>query len=702
MDIKKDILWRVYLVYLLILIFAFAIIGKIIFIQLREGPELLKKVQQQDLKYVDIDAVRGNIYADDESLLATSIPIFDIRMDVDCENISDKYFDEKIDSLAYCLSHLFENKTPYQYKKNLKKARDNGNRYYLIKRKVTYSELKKLRKFPIFRKGKYKGGLIAIPRTKRIMPFKNLARRTIGYENKENNIYVGLEGAFSEYLTGISGKQLMRRIGNGDWRPVADENSIEPKDGKNIVSSIDINIQDVAESALHQHLIDHKAFQGCAILMEVETGYIKAIVNLRYDSTSKAYKESYNYAISERFEPGSTFKLASMMAILEDGKIKLTDTIDIGKGWTVYHNKTLKDIHNIRDGKITVREAFEKSSNVGISKIIHTAYKDNPDKFADHLYDFKLNEKLNIKIEGERNPVIKHPKNRQSWYGTTLPWMSVGYETLLTPLQILTFYNAVANNGKMMKPQFVKRIQKAGKTIKTFEPVVRHKSICSQKTIDSLKSLLEGVVLRGTAQRLKNSIYQIAGKTGTAQIAEDKRGYIKGLYNSSFAGYFPADNPKYSCIVTVNKPTAGRYYGSSVAAPVFKEIADKVYATQLNINMQKESGNEKVKLPLFASGYTKDIETIISELNIQIDSNYISTDYAVSLPGENLAKLGQKIIKPELVPNVKGMGARDAVYLLESLGLKTIISGKGKVKYQSIKPGESLMKYKAIKIELSI
>ncbi|MCD4771932.1 MAG: transpeptidase family protein [Bacteroidales bacterium] len=701
MDIKKDILWRVYLVYLFILIFAFAIVGKIVFIQLKEGPELLKKVQQQDLKYVDIDAVRGNIYANDESLLATSIPIFDIRMDVDCENISDKYFNEEIDSLAYCLSHLFNDKTPYKYKKELKKARENGNRYYLIRRKITYLELKKLRQFPIFRKGKYKGGLIVIPRTKRKMPFKNLARRTIGYENKENNIYVGLEGAFSEYLTGTDGKQLMRRIGNGDWKPVTDENSIEPKDGKDIVSSIDVNIQDVAENALHQHLIDHKAFQGCAILMEVETGYIKAIANLRYDSSSKIYRESYNYAISEKIEHGSTFKLASMMVILEDGKIKLTDTIDVGKGWIVYHNETLRDVHNIRDGKITVREAFEKSSNVGISKIIYTAYNDNPDDFVDYLYDIKLNEKLNINIQGERSPLIKHPKNREIWYGTTLPWMSVGYETLLTPLQVLTFYNAVANNGKMMKPQFVKRIKKAGKTIKTFEPEVRHKSICSQQTIDSLKSLLEGVVLRGTAQRLKSSIYQIAGKTGTAQIAEGNNGYGKA-YNSSFVGYFPADNPKYSCIVTVNRPTAGRYYGSSVAAPVFKEIADKVYATQLNINMQKEDKNENTKLPFFTSGYTKDIETVISELNIEIDSGEINTEYAVTLPGENSAKLGQKIIKPGLVPNVKGMGVKDAVYLLESLGLKTIISGKGKVKYQSIEPGVSLKKFNAIKLELSI
>ena len=698
MDIKKDILWRVYLVYLFILIFAVAIVGKIVYIQLREGPELLLKVQTHELKYFNIDAVRGNIYSDDESLLATSIPIFDIRMDVGCVNISDKFFDKKVDSLAYCLSKLLKNKTADQYKKDLKRNRKKNHHYYLIASRIKYSELKKLRKFPIFRRGKYKGGLIIIPRTKRKTPFKELAKRTIGFENKENNIYVGLEGAFSEYLTGKDGKQLMRRIGHGEWKPIADNNSLKPKDGQNIVSSIDINIQDVAENALHKHLIDNKAFQGCAILMEVETGFIKAIANLRYDSTSKTYKESYNQAISERFEPGSVFKLMSMMTVLEDKKVKLTDTIDIGKGWTVYYNRTMKDVHAIRDGKITVREAFEKSSNVGISKIIHDAYKDKQSKYVDHLYDCKLNEKLGIKILGEGNPVIKHPKNKKTWYGTTLPWMSVGYEILLTPLQILNFYNAVANNGKMMKPQFVRRIEKAGRTIKTFDPIIIKESICSKQTTDSLKSLLEGVVLRGTAQSLKNSIYQIAGKTGTAQVAEGNKGYIKGFYNSSFAGYFPADNPKYSCIVIVNKPTAGRYYGSSVAAPVFKEIADKVYATQLDIHMQEDIETEKIKFPVFISGYTQDIKTIFSDLNIEIEKSIINTDFAVILPGE----LGQKLIKPGVVPNVKGMGVRDAVYLLESLGLKTIISGKGKVKYQSIKQGVSLKKFSTIKLELSI
>ncbi|MCK4639399.1 MAG: penicillin-binding protein 2, partial [Bacteroidales bacterium] len=427
-----------------------------------------------------------------------------------------------------------------------------------------------------------------IPKTIRKMPFKELAKRTIGYENKKENLFVGLEGAYSEYLEGKKGKQLRQRICNGDWKPIQDENEIEPQNGKDIITTIDINIQDVAENALLEHLKEHKAFQGCAILMEVETGYIKAIANLQYDSSDNKYKESYNYAFAENVEPGSTFKLASMIAVIEDRKVNLSDTIDTGDGWIVYYNRTMRDAYKIRDGKITCREAFEKSSNVGVSMIIWDAYKKNPEKFVEHLYDMSLNKPLGIEFQGEGHPFIKHPKDKKIWYGTTLPWMSVGYEISLTPLQILTFYNAVANGGKMVKPMFVKEIRQTGKTIKTFKPVVINKSICSKRTIDTVQSLLEGVVERGTAKSLNNSIYKIAGKTGTAQIANKNKGYNKGFYNASFVGYFPADDPKYSCIVVVNKPSGGKYYGSSVAAPVFKEIADKVYATQLDIHQQNE------------------------------------------------------------------------------------------------------------------
>ncbi|MDZ7743831.1 MAG: penicillin-binding protein [Bacteroidota bacterium] len=700
-NIKRDILWRVYIVYLVVFLFALAVIGKVVYIQFSEGKELIAKAKKQELKYFKREAVRGNIYASDGKLLATSIPIFEIRMDVDSDNISDKFFNQNVDSLAYCLSKLFRNKSHSAYKRDLIRARSNGNRYYLIKRDVTYSQLKELREFPIFRLGKYRGGLISIAQTKRQMLFKELARRTIGYHLEQEDIYVGLEGAFADVLQGIDGQQLRRRINNGDWIPVHDKNEIESENGKDIISTIDIEIQDVAENALRQHLEEHKAYQGCAILMEVETGFIRAIANLRYDSSGRAYAESYNYAIAENVEPGSTFKLASMLALLEDDKVSLSDTIDTGDGWTTYYGHTMKDAHKIGDGRISVRDAFEKSSNVGISMLVNEAYQDNPAKYVEHLYETGLNKPLGISIPGEGHPLIKHPRNKESWYGTTLPWMSIGYEVLLAPIHILAFYNAIANNGVMVKPLFVEEVHQAGQRIRQFEPEVLNASFCSQSTIDSLKSLLEGVVERGTATRLNNSIYKIAGKTGTAQIADRNMGYSKKIYNASFVGYFPADNPKYSCIVVVSKPSGGWYYGSSVAAPVFKEIADKVYSTQLDIHSEPPGESEQAKIPLFIAGNTKEIKKIIRDCNLKTDSINCNSDWSVLIPGSESAEVAPRYIKDGQVPNVIGMGAKDAIYILESLGLETRLKGMGKVKSQSLPAGSILKKGQKIYLELS-
>ena len=699
-DIKKDILWRVYLVYLGILFFGIVIIGKIVYIQFYEGNALIKKARQQELKYFNIEAVRGNICASDGSLLATSVPVFEIRMDVSSNLISDEFFNKKVDSLAYCLSKLFKNKSKKEYLSDLKNARKKGNRYFRLKQKVKYEQLKELRTFPILRLGKYRGGLIVIPKTIRKMPFKELAKRTIGFENKKENLFVGLEGAYSEYLEGKMGKQLRQRICNGDWKSIQDENEIEPQNGKDIITTIDINIQDVAENALLEHLKEHKAFQGCAILMEVETGYIKAIANLQYDSSDNKYKESYNYAFAENVEPGSTFKLASMIAVIEDKKVNLSDTIDTGDGWIVYYNRTMRDAYKIRDGKITCREAFEKSSNVGVSMIIWDAYKKNPEKFVEHLYDMSLNKPLGIEFQGEGHPFIKHPKDKKIWYGTTLPWMSVGYEISLTPLQILTFYNAVANRGKMVKPMFVKEIWQTGKIIKTFKPVVINKSICSKRTIDTVQSLLEGVVERGTAKNLNNSIYKIAGKTGTAQIANKNKGYSE-FYNASFVGYFPADDPKYSCIVVVNKPSGGKYYGSSVAAPVFKEIADKVYATQLDIHQQNEEEQGEIYIPLVTAGNQSDLQKFYQTFDFPIDTLSSTAEWVVTSRNDNSVKFGEKRIKPEIVPNVYGMSAKDAIYILENLGMRTKLRGKGIVKNQSVKAGSKVRKGTEITLNLS-
>ena len=695
--IDKDILWRVYLIYLLVLIFGLAIIGRVCYIQFIEGDKWLTKAKELTIKYENIEAVRGNIFATDRSLLASSVPIFDIRMDAKNSNITNSLFNSKIDSLAYCLSNLFINKTKTAYKNDLLNARKKGNRYFLVKRNVTYSELKKLRKFPLFRKGQYQGGLIIIKKEKRAMPFKELAARTIGYER--NGYYVGLEGAYSNQLQGVSGKRLMQKIANSVWIPVNSENEIEPKDGNDIVTTIDINIQDVAEEALKKQLIKHGANHGCAILMEVKTGHIKAIANLGI-SKNGTYYEDYNYAIGESSEPGSTFKLPSLMVALEDKVINLDDSVNTGNGVTRYYGIEMFDSENHGYGKISVQHAFEVSSNVGISKVIYNAYSKNPQKFIDGLYKLGLNKKLGVEIVGEGKPYIKSADDKD-WSGISLPWMAHGYEVEITPLQLLTFYNAVANNGVMVKPMFVKEIRHAGKVIKSFEPHIINESICSNETIKKAKILLEGVVENGTARNLKNSIYKIAGKTGTAQIASGSTGYNKKDYKASFVGYFPADNPMYSCIVIINNPTQGSYYGSSVAGPVFKEIADKVYATQLNLhNNEREEISFNKSIPLVKSGNQSDIETIYKNLEFPIKSIDPDAEWVTCFLVSDSVKIKPKTINYKVMPNLIGWGVKDALFILENMGLKVKISGKGLVKHQSIKAGNIINKGDMVQIIL--
>lgn len=699
-DPGKDILWRVYLVYFVILVFAVAIIAKIVFIQIKEGPELKAKAQTQELKVFDLEAARGNILDRNGSLLATSVPIFEIRFDVSSPHISDKLFSEKIDSVSSGIANIF-NRSRAKVRKDLLKARKAGNRYFLIARRADYDQLQQLKEVPIFRRGKYRGGLIAIQKTRRAKPYNELASRTIGYVVPKENLFVGLEGAYTEALTGKNGKMVMRRINHGDWIPIHDENEVEPRDGLDIVTTIDVHIQDVAESSLLAELLKHEAFQGCAVVMEVNTGQIIAIANLRYDSTDQKYKETYNYAIGESIEPGSTFKLASILAVLEDGKINLTDSLVTGEGYTRYYNRELKDVHKIGNGRVTVRDAFEHSSNVGISRIIHENYKENPTEFIDRLYSMSLNEPLGVEIKGEGIPRIKHPSNKKIWYGTSLPWMSIGYELMVTPLQTLTYYNAVANDGVMVKPMFVSAIKEGGAIIEQFDTEIINPQIASESTIDSAQSLLEGVVIRGTAKRVfKDSPYRAAGKTGTAQIAVGGQ-YNKRNYNASFVGYFPAENPQYSMIVVVNNPSAGRYYGGSVAAPVFREIADNLYSTIIanEYNNSAVTENSSIPLPNDIS-WRENIKAIYSELNLEDQVDMPITGDWAEKDSEIENSLAEVAFREERVPDVRGMNAQDAIYLLENLGVQTSISGRGKVQLQSIRPGTRITSNTKISLQL--
>lgn len=701
-DQRKDILWRVYLVYFGILAFGIAIVTKMLVIQLVEGDELRQKSQHQELTVANLEASRGNILAADGSLLATSVPIFEIRFDVASPHIPDELFYAKIDSIARGLENIFNKSSRWQIKNDLVKARKNGKRYFLLNRAATYDQLKALRELPILRRGKYRGGLITIQKTKRVRPFRELAGRTIGYEIKEENLFVGLEGAFSEVLTGEDGKMVLRRINYGDWVPIHDENEVEPRNGMDIVTTIDVNIQDIAEMALLRQLINNEAFQGCAVVMEVETGYIKAIANLRYDSTDHFYKETYNYAIGESIEPGSTFKLYSLMTALEHGKVKLTDSVITGEGYTSYYGRPLKDVHKINNGRVTVRDVFEHSSNVGVSKIIYEAYKEEPQKYIEGLYDLGLNKPLGLEIQGEGKPYIKHPSAKKTWYGTSLPWMSIGYELTITPLQNLTVYNAVANNGIMVKPMFVTEIRDAGIQKEVFKTEVLDKQIASEETIQLAQSLLEGVVENGTGKRtFANSPYKVAGKTGTAQIAVGGK-YNKTNYNASFIGYFPADNPKYSCIVVINNPSAGKYYGGSVAAPAFKEIADKIYATSLALDLETKEDTTRLRhIPSNAAVWYEDIKNIYKELGCEHKDFIYEEQWAYAEVSEDHVELKPEHFDKNLTPNVVGMKAKDAVFLLEELGYLTTINGKGRVRSQSVRSGTPVTKGRQINLQLS-
>jgi cell division protein FtsI (penicillin-binding protein 3) len=697
---KKVILSRVYLVYFLTLVFALLIVGKIVEIQYKEGPALLAKARKQEIKIFNIKADRGNILSARDNLLATSVPVFEIRMDVANDYISDELFRRKVDSLAADLALLFPEHSKAGYARMLKKARAKGNRYLLIHRKASYAQLKKLRTFPILRRGRNRGGLIAIQKTTRRLPFGQLAKRTIGYENKKEHLYVGLEGAYSDVLTGIDGKQIRRRINGGAWLPVHDENEVQPQNGKDIVTTLDMNLQDVAENALMKQMINHEAVMGCAVLMQVKTGDIKAIANLRYNKKDGFYYETYNMAIGEKYEPGSTFKLASVISALEDHKIKLSDTVSVKKGYAVYYGRTLRDVHVIGNGLITVRQAFEHSSNVGISKIIYRAYKKNPSRFIQHLYAMDLNKPLGLKIAGEATPYIKNPSDKKHWYLTSLPWMSVGYGLEITPLQLLTFYNAVANNGVEVKPRLVTAVVDGGRVVKKFGVQIRNPKIAPLPVIRKVQSLLEGVVLRGTAQNLKNDHFQIAGKTGTAKISENGK-YIPGAYNATFVGYFPADNPQYSCIVVVNKPKHG-YYGSQVAAPVFKEIADKVYATSLALQVPPVPDTLKTSLPLtHNSAWYPDLKKIYAALGIKTAKHSYAEQWSYTEAENGKVVFKPKTFAKSTVPNVKGMTAEDALYLLENMGFATQVRGRGVVYRQSLKPGMPFKKGQSITIQLT-
>lgn len=696
MNIKKSILIRVRLAFLGVLVFAICVAAKIGHIQIAQGEKWKKMSEEINFDYKKVKATRGNIYSDNGSLLATSLPFYKVAIDPTLAK--DEVFKEGVDSLAYFLSKYYKDRSKQDYKELLIDARTSGKQYVILNRKqINYQTKKEMMKWPIFRQGRYKGGVLFEKMDVRYRPFSNLSRRTVGFVNEDGK-GAGLEFSFNNALGGQDGEALFQKIAGGTWKPVFDGNNIKAIDGLDIQTTIDVNLQDVAETSLYRAMQAHNADAGTVVVMEVKTGHIKAISNLSSDGNG-GFQEEFNHAVGGSFEPGSTFKLVTMMSLLEDTNIELTDSIQTGKGEYTFYNRKVRDHEEGGYGKITIKDAFERSSNIAMAKLMDKHFGTKPSKFLKYVDDLQLSKPLGLQINGESFPKITRPTDK-AWSGITLPWMAYGYGFEISPLHTLALYNAVANDGKMIKPVFVTSVTQAEKATQEFETETLNSKICSNKTLSQLRLLLEGVVENGTAKNLKSAYYQIAGKTGTAVILKDGR-YEK-KYITSFVGYFPAHAPKYSAIVLIKNPRGIYQYGNSVAGPVFKDIADNIYARDINIHqaMEKKRLNEPGVFPTLRAGKQEELTMLSNELGV---SNHSATEeewIKVAKNGNAVVWKKNMVIKDH-VPDVIGMTFRDAIYLLEKSGLRVSYEGKGRVAEQSLSPGTRISKGNKIYLRLS-
>ena len=696
MNIKKSILIRVRLAFLAVVIFAVCVAAKVGHIQFVEGEKWIRMGNEISFDYKKVKATRGNIYSDNGSLLATSLPFYKVAMDPTLAR--EEIFREGIDSLSYLLSRYYKDRSATDYKRMIRDARETNKQYIVLNRKqINYQVKKEMSAWPIFREGRLRGGVLFEKMEIRYRPFSHLSRRTIGFVN-ENGNGAGLEYSFDKYLGGQDGEALFQKIAGGTWKPVFDANNIKSIDGLDIQTTIDINLQDVAETALYDAMKNHNADEGTVVVMEVKTGEIKAISNLSTDGRGD-YVEKFNHAVGGSFEPGSTYKLVTMMALLEDTGVQLSDKIETGRGEYSFYKETVRDHEEDGYGTITVQQAFEVSSNIAMAKLADKHFGLKPQKFVEYADKLKLSTPLGLQITGESTPKIPRPKDKE-WSGITLPWMAYGYGFEMSPMHTLALYNAVANDGKMIKPIIVKRIMKADEVGEEYETEVLNAKICSRNTLNQLRLLLEGVVDKGTASNLKNAHYRIAGKTGTAQILENGR-YTK-KYLTSFVGYFPAHEPKYTCIVLVKNPKGIYQYGNSVAGPVFKRIADNIYSRdlQLHMAMQKTAVTEPGVFPTIRAGRQEELTMLCNELGV---SNHSTTEeeWIKAVKNGNSVVWRKNPVIKGLVPDVQGMTLRDAIYLLEKNGLRVSVQGKGRVAEQSLSPGTRISKGARIYLQLS-
>lgn len=698
-NIKKSIVTRVRVAFIFICLFAAAILYRVVRIQYYEDGRWQQIAKESRFIYQPVYAIRGNIFSDNESIMATSLPFYKVAFDPTI--CKDGIFNRDLDSLALLLSRFYRDQSAESFRRKIKDARLAKRRYIrLHSRQINYQEKKMMAQWPIFREGKNKGGIIFERVDKRFRPFGALAQRTLGYINEDKNGY-GLEFSFNGQLAGKDGEALFERMAGGA-KPVYNDAEVKALPGHDIKTTLDINLQDVAHNALYKALVNNNAEYGCVILMEVKTGEIKAISNLGYAGPG-LYLENYNYAIADqgRTEPGSTFKLASMMALLEHANINLSDTVDTGDGtYRVAGGNVLTDVKIGGYGKITVKEVFEKSSNVGVAKLIDQHFGQDPKQFTDLIYKFGMNETLGFQMIGEANPRIITPADK-SWSGTSLTSISIGYESKLSPLQTLAFYNAVANNGVKVQPIIVKEIRKADKVMHSFKSKVLNDKICSEETLRKLQEMLEGVVENGTGKNVKSADYKVAGKTGTARKFEN--GHYVRAYSTSFVGYFPADNPKYSCIVLIDDPKKARQYAGDVAAPVFRELADKCYARDLAIHKTLENRvvTDKNKLPLVSVGMQEELTLICNKLGVSTHPTANEDEWVKAKQEGRSYFLKPNPVLNGKMPDISGMTLRDALYILGNQGLKVRVIGTGRVQSQSVSPGEAIQKGSSITITLS-
>lgn len=702
MEVKNDILWRVYLGFLGLMLLGILILGKAFYTQNFEGTYWRSMGDSMHTKILDLAAERGTIYSEDGSMLSTSLPQFDIYIDFAAEGLRYKNgqrFTENIDSLSIELAALFKDKTADTYKKELKQAYKNKSRYYSLKKKVSFEEYKQLREFPLVRLGKNKSGFIAEVKTKRLNPFGELGFRTIGLY-RENSKLVGLERSFDSVLRGTTGKRLVRYVSGGVLMPV-EGYEVEPENGDDVYTTIDVNIQDITERALMRTMTTNEALEGTCIVMEVATGKIKAIANLGRTKDG-TYFETDNYALRTA-EPGSTIKLVTLLAALEDKHVTINDNITIHGGRWNLNGRNIVDDHKGPE-VTTIKHAFTQSSNVAMSKLAYQYYTSDPRKYYKHLNNLHLTTKTGIELNEEFSPLIRNPNKvkPKQWHPQTLASWGFGYELMVSPLQILMVYNAVANNGKMMKPYLLNEIRNYGTVVRKNEPVVLNEEIASESTIKQLQECLAAVCTEGTARKqFETAPYKASGKTGTAKVNDGTYKYRDGVYQSAFAGYFPSEAPKYSIIVVVkNKPRAANYYGGTVAAPVFREIADHLYKysqEQQPFAMAKPFADSML---YSFSGMKQEVQQISQQLGFSYTDQLVG-NWRISYLKNNTIQSQSIAANGTVMPNVKGMGLKDALYLLETAGMKVQVTGKGKINDQSIAAGVPVAKGQEITLYLN-